>query len=65
MSFLLKNSKKLLIGNNKKIIDVNKNLDIKPKLIPNKKFNEIDLSKLYSNLKNFNVIKKIPYTIKY
>ena len=63
MSFLLKNSKKLLIGNNKKIIDVNKNLDIKPKLIPNKKFNEIDLSKLYSNL-NFNAISPKYNTLK-
>ena len=64
MSFLLRNSKKLLIGNNQKIIDVNKNLDIKPKLISNKKFNEIDLSKLYSNLKNFNAISPKYNTLK-
>ena len=49
MSFLFRNSKKLLNGNNQKIPEGNKK-------ISNKKFNEIDLSQLYSNLKNYNVI---------
>ena len=64
MSFLLRNSKKLLIGNNQKLIEGNKNLDMSSKLISNKKFNEIDLSKLYSNLKNFNAISPRYNTLK-
>ena len=56
MSFLFRNSKKLLNGNNQKIPEGNKNLNMNSKLISNKKFNEIDLSQLYSNLKNYNVI---------
>ena len=64
MSFLLRNSKKLLIGNNQKLIEGNNNLDMNSKLISNKKFNEIDLSKLYSNLKNFNAISPRYNTLK-
>ena len=64
MSFLLRNSKKLLIGNNQKLIEGNKNLDMNSKFISNKKFNEIDLSKLYSNLKNFNAISPRYNTLK-
>jgi hypothetical protein len=56
MSFLFQNSKKLLNGNNQKISEGNKNLNMNSKIITNKKFKKIDLSQLYSNLKNYNVI---------
>ena len=52
MSFLLRNSKKQFTGNNQKIIE----RDFNQKIISNnKKLNDIDLSKLYSNLKDYHI----------
>ena len=53
MSFLFRNSNKQFTGNIQKIIDENKNRYFKKKLITNKKYSDIDLSKIYSNLKDY------------
>ena len=65
MSFLFKNSKKLFTGNNQKIIEGNKNRYFNQKLISyNKKLNDIDLSKLYSNLKDYSLLSPRFNTLK-
>ena len=64
MSFLLKNQKKQLLGNNQKGLGVNKNGDLYRKLISGKKNNEIDLSKLYSNIKEYKIYSPKYKTLK-
>ena len=59
MSFLFKNSKKLFTGNNQKIIEGNKKI-----ISYNKKLNDIDLSKLYSNLKDYSLLSPRFNTLK-
>ena len=65
MSFLFKNSKKVFIGNNQKIIEGNKNRDPNQKIISyNKKSNDIDLFKFYSNFKDYYIFSPRFNTLK-
>ena len=65
MSFLFKNSKKLFAGNNQKIIEGNKNRNFNQKIISySKKSNDIDLSKLYRNLKDYYIFSPRFNTLK-
>ena len=56
MSFLLGNSKIQFLGDNRKAFGEKKNplsqRDFYQKLISNKKYSEIDISKLYANAKD-------------
>ena len=60
MSFLIGNSKKNISGNNPKLLEDKQNplsqRDYYQKLISSKKYNEIDLSKLYASLLDSKII---------
>lgn len=63
MSFFFRNSKKQVMGNNQKVID-NKNRDYYKKIIPGKKIIDTDLSKLYANLKEYQIYSPKCKTLK-
>ena len=64
MSFLFRNPKKQEVGNNQKVLDDNKNREFFPKFISNKKCNEMDLSKLYTKLKEYKIFSPRYQTLK-
>lgn len=64
MSFLFRKSKKKLIGNNQKIPVEKANKDYHKKLVSGIKNHELDLSKLYSNLKEYQIYSPKYQTLK-